>query len=658
MRSHKFITGLVIAGTTAGVLGQTAPPASTQPNTISTCNQWHVVGSGTTCEDIETAHGITHAQFLAWNPDVSNDCITNFWGGFAYCVGAPPASIQPNTIATCNLWHVVASGDDCLDIETEYGITRSQFLVWNPDVSNDCVTNFWGGYAYCVGAPPAPTQQNTAANCRQWHVVEPSDTCPTVETASGISHSQFLAWNPSVSNDCSLNFWAAYAYCVGTSAATASSSTSAASSTITSPPGSPSQSGSSGWISSGASTTTSMPPYSIRHPITSHNITTPTIDTAYPPTKTQPGQPSYCNEWHLVMPGETCEKIAAQYPEWMSFLDLHAWNPALGVDCSGLYVYYWLCVGIQPQTSFTVNWPTNATLVLPPMDTFTPPPTPTDIFKPWTPTPTQAALPTDCMAWYQARPNQNCTGILEEYEDLTEAQFMSWHPFLSGDCNGLWANNYYCVWAGPTPPPELSTNPNAPTLTSTTTWDGTFPTIVSGCTRLGKANENDTTCAIFADRYRIPVENLLLWNPAYISGSSTCDTDIQNAPVLCVEGPGGVTTTFSPSNIPSSAEPPSSIPFSSASASSSASSTTSSSPIGTPAPVQPNMTTSCRRFYKVQADDGCWAIANSARIDLNTEFYVWNPDVGACENLWLDYYVCIGVSGPVTTITAGPPVPT
>ncbi|KAK3901306.1 hypothetical protein C8A05DRAFT_35026 [Staphylotrichum tortipilum] len=40
-----------------------------------------------------------------------------------------------------------------------------------------------------------------------------------------------------------------------------------------------------------------------------------------------------------------------------------------------------------------------------------------------------------------------------------------------------------------------------------------------------------------------------------------------------------------------------------------------------------NMTTSCRRFYFAQSGDGCWAIANSAGINL-TNFYAWNPAVG------------------------------
>ncbi|EUC40695.1 carbohydrate-binding module family 50 protein, partial [Bipolaris oryzae ATCC 44560] len=62
-----------------------------------------------------------------------------------------------------------------------------------------------------------------------------------------------------------------------------------------------------------------------------------------------------------------------------------------------------------------------------------------------------------------------------------------------------------------------------------------------------------------------------------------------------------------------------------------------------PSPTQAGMVAGCRRFYLVQAGDGCWAIANSAGIALN-DFYKWNPGAGSdCSNLWLDTWYCIGI---------------
>jgi hypothetical protein len=42
-----------------------------------------------------------------------------------------------------------------------------------------------------------------------------------------------------------------------------------------------------------------------------------------------------------------------------------------------------------------------------------------------------------------------------------------------------------------------------------------------------------------------------------------------------------------------------------------------------------------------------------------SDFYDWNTGLnGDCSGLWLNYYYCIGLDGPTTTISVGPPVPT
>lgn len=73
--------------------------------------------------------------------------------------------------------------------------------------------------------------------------------------------------------------------------------------------------------------------------------------------------------------------------------------------------------------------------------------------------------------------------------------------------------------------------------------------------------------------------------------------------------------------------------------------TTTGNGIATPTPIQSGMTGSCKKFYKVVANDGCWAIANAQKIDLN-DFYKWNPAVnagGECKGLQANVYVCVGV---------------
>jgi LysM repeat protein len=158
------------SSTTTTSAASPTPPAPTHTGQPSDCNKWDVVESGDTCGSIASDNGISLAQFFAWNPAVSEDCTTNFWLGQAYCVGVsgsassttstststttapqPPASTHTGQPSNCNKWDVVESGDSCASLASDNGITLAQFFAWNPAVSQDCVNNFWLGYAYCVG---------------------------------------------------------------------------------------------------------------------------------------------------------------------------------------------------------------------------------------------------------------------------------------------------------------------------------------------------------------------------------------------------------------------------------------------------------------------------------------------------------------------------
>jgi hypothetical protein len=69
------------------------------------------------------------------------------------------------------------------------------------------------------------------------------------------------------------------------------------------------------------------------------------------------------------------------------------------------------------------------------------------------------------------------------------------------------------------------------------------------------------------------------------------------------------------------------------------------------------MASDCIRFYKVQADNDCYDVAQDAGVALD-DFYSWNPAVkNDCSGLEKGVFVCIGVSGYTTTITSGTPVP-
>jgi hypothetical protein len=201
---------------------------------------------------------ISADQFFAWNPAVSKDCGTNFWLGYAYCVGVssattttptvtstptatptPPADTHPGQPANCNKWHVVKDGDTCPSVEALYMISADQFFAWNPAVSKDCGTNFWLGYAYCVGISgmtpttptttpttttqpsnmPSPTQDgNAVSNCNAYGQAQDGDWCAAFAERNSVRDVDLYAWNTVLGpngENCGSSFWSGYWYCIG-----------------------------------------------------------------------------------------------------------------------------------------------------------------------------------------------------------------------------------------------------------------------------------------------------------------------------------------------------------------------------------------------------------------------------------------------------------
>lgn len=132
---------------------ETSPAGYTMDGTAWNCSGWYTIVSGDSCSSVEQAYNITQDQFLEWNTAVSSDCSTNFWTGYSYCVrvGAPGPTMD-GIAENCDAWVTIVAGEDtCTTIQQDYNITLAEFLEWNPAVSEDCTTNFWADYSYCVG---------------------------------------------------------------------------------------------------------------------------------------------------------------------------------------------------------------------------------------------------------------------------------------------------------------------------------------------------------------------------------------------------------------------------------------------------------------------------------------------------------------------------
>ncbi|EFR04225.1 hypothetical protein MGYG_07232 [Nannizzia gypsea CBS 118893] len=412
-------------------------------------------------------------------------------------------------------------------------------------------------------SPAGPTKSRTAQKCHRWHTVRKGDTCPMVEGTYGISHNQFLEWNPSVPKDCSQGFWVGYSYCVGVSDhpvfATPIETNSINSTTIT------------------ASKTTITSTYSIRNPVTSERLTVSPVK-RYGRRK----GPSPDN-LHIATSGTLLG---------------HQWNKGLGDDCSGLYVGWWVCVGIQPRTSLSLFYPVGSTISYPEPTRYTPMTTSIDTAE-FTASPTQPGFVLGCQKFYQARPGDTCPKVLSQFGYITEQQFLGWNPALGKDCSGLWAGYWYCAGAF-----SEENLPQPPTVT--TTPSPIQRNSVSNCVAWYQMTLSDTCESITIMFGAFSRGDFISWNPAVQENCS----NIKVGYWYCVAVPG------TPRSRTMSAP---------------------ASPTATN-PTQPGFPSNCRKRWLVSESETCSIILKFTGITLS-DFLRWNPAVGSksCDNLLPGY---------------------
>ncbi|OAR02189.1 hypothetical protein LLEC1_06775 [Akanthomyces lecanii] len=367
---------------------------------------------GDTCASLSADWGVAVKDFISWNPSVGANCANGLTSGQEYCVEddgtgsdpttAPPTSTTLTTTTTtsstptqptggvpsptqdgvakdCKAWYKVQSGDSCDAIVKKFGaFSTDDFLKWNPAAGNDC-TGLWVDYYVCVGVPgtptsptgsdpskPSPTQANVAKDCQKWYKVKSGDTCDKIKNQfNTFSIADFLKWNPSAGTDCS-GLWVDYYVCVGV-------------------PGTP---------------------------------TSPTGSDPSKPSPTQDGITSKCTKYYKAQKGDTCQKIVDSLRTF-SLGDFTSWNPAVGRDCTGIWVDYYYCVAV-PGT----------------------PTTP----APVVPSPHQDGIAKNCKKYYKVQSGDYCDKIITKYNKAFNLQqLVSWNPAIGKDCSHLFVDFYICV---------------------------------------------------------------------------------------------------------------------------------------------------------------------------------------------------------------------
>ncbi|KAK4236804.1 hypothetical protein C8A03DRAFT_16577 [Achaetomium macrosporum] len=230
--------------------------------------------------------------------------------------------------------------------------------------------------------PEGPVEPDTASDCTYFYTTrDASDNCTHIEQWSGISHEDFVKWNPSVKPDCSgINI--GNSYCIEVN-----------------------------W---------GIPP-----PTTSS--TAPTSTATPKPSPTQPGLIDTCTKFYRAVPGDYCIKIANDFGNF-TFADFLAWNPAVGADCSRLLAGWYYCVE-APK---------------PPATTTTSSPPPTETCNPTAPTPTQPVAICGCTKWHEIVSGDTCSVIIQRY-GLDGEDFYRWNSNVGGGCELLLLGYYVCV---------------------------------------------------------------------------------------------------------------------------------------------------------------------------------------------------------------------
>ncbi|GIC84370.1 uncharacterized protein Aud_000186 [Aspergillus udagawae] len=231
-----------------------------EPGTVSNCNCFTQVDGWLNgdygCDQIVEDFSLTLTQLTTWNPWLAGGCDTALYANLtgnderAVCIGVgnttittttTPTTITPTTttssmgptrtgtVAGCQQFYTIQSGDSCSSVETEFGITFAQLYEWNPSIGSNCET-LWLGSAYCVkgpassststtttsSGPSSPTQTGVASNCNAWYTVPDGGSCAAIETQYGITFAQLYQWNPAIGSNCQY-LLIGYAVCVGVS---------------------------------------------------------------------------------------------------------------------------------------------------------------------------------------------------------------------------------------------------------------------------------------------------------------------------------------------------------------------------------------------------------------------------------------------------------
>ncbi|KAL0940482.1 LysM domain-containing protein [Colletotrichum truncatum] len=438
----------------------------------------------------------------------------------------------------------------------------------------------------CLGAaqftepPPSTADPSTIKDCTWWFVAGASDTCDRVTATYGITQAQLVRYNPILSSSCT--FITGNSYCIEQNWG---AEPEPEPQPPTGAPGSPTTL----TTTTRAATTTTAP---------GNGIATP--------QPIQPGMVTNCNKFYWVDQGVSCSQVLSS--QQISLADFAKWNPAVGIECTGMWAEVNVCVGvIGGSAPTTTSKPLTTTTTAAGNGV-------------QTPQPTQPGMVTNCNKFHWIAQGVSCSQVIS-YQKISLADFVKWNPTVGNDCSGMWAEVNVCVGVIGGSAPSTTTKPpvttTAPAGNGVQTPQPTQPGMVTNCNKFHWIAQG-VNCNQVISYQKISLADFVKWNPTV---GNDCTGMWANVNV-CVGVIGGSTptTTTKPTTT-----------------------TTAGNGVQTPQPTQPGMVTNCKKFHYVSEGNTCGQIISYQKITL-ANFVKWNTGVGSsCQNMWAKTYVCVGV---------------
>ncbi|KAI4125114.1 MAG: hypothetical protein LQ338_004442 [Usnochroma carphineum] len=164
-------------------------------------------------------------------------------------------------------------------------------------------------------------------------------------------------------------------------------------------------------------------PYTDRNHIV---FTTKSTSTSSGPSPTQSGITSRCTKYYKTVSGDTCQVISDRFGTF-SVAQFETWNPAVGNDCSQLFLSYYYCIAVPgtPTTRSSTSTSTTSNITTP---------------TPNGPQPQQPGIISNCSKFYLVKSGDSCYTI-EQAQKVSAANFQEWNTGIKTDCSNLFVGH-------------------------------------------------------------------------------------------------------------------------------------------------------------------------------------------------------------------------